>query len=138
MNTIREDERNIGGGGMNSIMATAVAPGTAAGTTAGSATPQPRLVKAAHEFEAQMMKELMKPLNHGSSLTGADADEDDEGSGGALGEFAQEALGRALSERGGFGIATSIVKQLSHAGNQNGTAPVTGKLHSDTVIKLAE
>ena len=68
-----------------------------------------------------------------------DADgDDDEGSGGALGEFAQEALGRALSERGGFGIATSIVKQLSHAGNQNGTEPVTGKLHSDTVIKLAE
>jgi Rod binding domain-containing protein len=124
---------------MHSMMATTVAPGTAAGTTAGSATPQPRLVKAAHEFEAQMMKELMKPLNDGSSLTGADADgDDDEGSGGALGEFAQEALGRALSERGGFGIATSIVKQLSHAGNQNGTEPVTGKLHSDTVIKLAE
>ena len=124
---------------MHSIMATAVAPGTAAGTTTGSATPQPRLVKAAHEFEAQMMKELMKPLSDGASLTGADADGDDaEGSGGALGEFAQEALGRALSEHGGFGIATSIVKQLSHAGNQNGTASVTGKLHVDTVIKVAE
>jgi len=124
---------------MHSIMATAVARGTAAGTTAGSATPQPRLVKAAHEFEAQMMKELMKPLSDGGSLTGADADGDDaEGSGGALGEFAQEALGRALSEHGGFGIATSIVKQLSHAGNQNGTASVTGKLHVDTVIKVAE
>jgi len=124
---------------MHSIMATAVARGTAAGATTGSATPQPRLVKAAHEFEAQMMKELMKPLSDGGSLTGADADGDDaEGSGGALGEFAQEALGRALSEHGGFGIATSIVKQLSHAGNQNGTASVTGKLHVDTVIKVAE
>ena len=124
---------------MHSIMATAVARGTAAGATTGSATPQPRLVKAAHEFEAQMMKELMKPLSDGASLTGADADGDDaEGSGGALGEFAQEALGRALSEHGGFGIATSIVKQLSHAGNQNGTASVTGKLHVDTVIKVAE
>lgn len=120
-------------------MATAVARGTAAGATTGSATPQPRLVKAAHEFEAQMMKELMKPLSDGGSLTGADADGDDaEGSGGALGEFAQEALGRALSDHGGFGIATSIVKQLSHAGNQNGTASVTGKLHVDTVIKVAE
>jgi Rod binding domain-containing protein len=124
---------------MHSIMATAVARGTAAGATTGSATPQPRLVKAAHEFEAQMMKELMKPLSDGGSLTGADADGDDaEGSGGALGEFAQEALGRALSDHGGFGIATSIVKQLSHAGNQNGTASVTGKLHVDTVIKVAE
>ena len=27
------------------------------------------------------------------------------GSGGALGEFASEALGQALSQRGGFGIA---------------------------------
>ena len=124
---------------MHSIMATAVARGTAAGATTGSATPQPRLVKAAHEFEAQMMKELMKPLSDGGSLTGADADGDDaEGSGGVLGEFAQEALGRALSDHGGFGIATSIVKQLSHAGNQNGTASVTGKLHVDTVIKVAE
>lgn len=120
---------------MHSILETTTAPGTAAGTV----TPQPRLVKAAHEFEAQMMKELMKPLKSGNSLTGADAGgNDDEGSDGALGEFAQEALGRALSEQGGFGIAASIVKQLSHTGNQNGTAPVTGKLHSDTVIKAPE
>jgi Rod binding domain-containing protein len=112
---------------------------TAATETPGMAAPQPRLVKAAHEFEAQMMKELMKPLNHGSTLTGADADaDDDSGSGGALGEFASEALGRALSDRGGFGIATSIVKQLSHAGNKSGTATVTGNLHIDTVIKTAE
>ena len=29
-----------------------------------------RLVRAAHEFEAQMMKELMKPMTGRSSLTG--------------------------------------------------------------------
>lgn len=86
--------------------------------------PQPRLVKAAHEFEAQMMKELMKPMTGSNSLTG---EEDDSGSGNALGEYASEALGRALSERGGFGIAKSIVKDISHAGNQKGTVPVTGK-----------
>ena len=33
-----------------------------------SAVPQPRLVRAAHEFEAQMMKELMKPLHGGLSV----------------------------------------------------------------------
>jgi Rod binding domain-containing protein len=115
---------------MQSITAASAATGTSAATA-----PQPRLVKAAHEFEAQMMKELMKPLNHGSALTGADADaDDDSGSDGALGEFASEALGRALSDRGGFGIATSIVKQLSHAGNQSGTASVTGNPHRNTVI----
>jgi Rod binding domain-containing protein len=111
----------------------------AAAGTANSTTPQPRLVRAAHEFEAQMMKELMKPLNQGNSLTGADADSDDDsGSGGALGEFASEALGRALSDGGGFGIATSIVKHLSPAGARNGTIPVTGNLHMNTVINGTE
>jgi Rod binding domain-containing protein len=89
-------------------------------------TPQPRLVRAAHEFEAQMMKELMKPMTSSNSLTGED---DDSGSGSALGEYASETLGRALSEQGGFGIANRIVKDLSHTGNQKGTVPVTGNLH---------
>jgi Rod binding domain-containing protein len=89
-------------------------------------TPQPRLVRAAHEFEAQMMKELMKPMTSSNSLTGED---DDSGSGSALGEYASEALGRALSEQGGFGIANRIVKDLSHTGNQKGTVPVTGNVH---------
>jgi Rod binding domain-containing protein len=104
-----------------------------------SIAPQPRLVRAAHEFEAQMMKELMKPMNQGSSFTGEDTDsEDDSGSGGALGEFASEALGRALSEQGGFGIANSIVKDLSHSGNRTVSGPVTGILHGNTVMKASE
>jgi Rod binding domain-containing protein len=111
---------------------------TTAGTAhaSASATPQPRLVRAAHEFEAQMMKELMKPLNQGNALTGTGDDaDDDSGSSGALGEFASEALGRALSEQGGFGIASSIVKQLSGSGHQNGTVSVTKKVNMDTVMK---
>jgi Rod binding domain-containing protein len=110
--------------------------------------PSPRLVNAAHEFEAQMMKELLKPMTGGDALTN-DGDED-QGSGGALGEFASEALGRALSDRGGFGIATSIVKELSlpanHSlpagvsrfGNNSLRMQVTGNRHTDTVIKPAE
>ena len=108
-------------------------PGTG---TADQATPQPRLVRAAHEFEAQMMNELMKPLTDGSSLTGEDDDSDSgSGSGGALGEFATEAMGKALSEHGGFGIASSIIKDLSHSGNQKVVVPVTGTLHGNTVIR---
>ena len=121
-------------------MTVAGAAGGAAASTAGATTPQPRLVRAAHEFEAQMMKELIKPLNQSDALTGTDNEDgdDDSGSSGALGEFASEALGRALSEGGGFGIASSIVKQLTPKGNQNGTVPVTGKLHRDTVIKAVQ
>jgi Rod binding domain-containing protein len=87
--------------------------GNLPGQPAGS--PQPRLVKAAHEFEAQMMNELLKPLTASDALAG---DEDDTGMGsaGALGAFASEALGRALSEHGGLGIADSIVHSLSHSG----------------------
>jgi Rod binding domain-containing protein len=99
----------------------------AAAGAADAAVPQPRLVRAAHEFEAQMMKELMKPMTQRSALTGDDADSGSEsGSGNALTEFASEALGRALSERGGFGIASQIVKDLSHTGNRTTTRPVTG------------
>ena len=100
---------------------------SAGGTGTDANAPQPRLVRAAHEFEAQMMKELLKPMTAGSILTGEDGE---AGSGGALGEFASEAMGRALSEQGGFGIANRIVQDLSQTSNRN----VTGNLHGDTVI----
>jgi len=74
----------------------------------------PKLVNAAHEFEAQLMKELMKPLTSGAAPGDDGDDEDtDTGSTGALGEFASEALARALSEQGGFGIADKILGQLA-------------------------
>jgi Rod binding domain-containing protein len=75
-------------------------------------TPQPRLVRAAHEFEAQMMKELMKPMTAADPLTGDD-ESSESGSGGALGEFSSESLARSLSDHGGFGVADRIVKELS-------------------------
>jgi len=103
-------------------------------TTTSQATPQPRLVRAAHEFEAQMMKELLKPMTGGDGLTG-DEDSSGAGSAGALGEFAGEALGRALSDQGGFGIAHRIVQDLSHSGNLPGTGRVTRDLHGNTAMR---
>ena len=110
---------------------------TTAEGTQSAITPQPRLVRAAHEFEAQMMKELLKPMTGTNGLDGED-DDSASGSGGALGEFASEALGRAFSEQGGFGIAKSIVQDLSHSGNKNGTGKVTGNLRGNTVMKAIE
>ena len=103
--------------------------------TDGQARAEPRLVRAAHEFEGQMMKELLKPLTESDSLTGEDEDSA-SGSGGALGEFAAEALGRALSDHGGFGIADRIVGQLSHESNKKGPEPVTAKVHGNTVMRI--
>ena len=99
--------------------------------------PPPRLVRAAHEFEAQMMQELMKPMTHGSSLTGED-DDSASGSGGALGEFATEALGRGLSERGGFGIARSVLEDISHSGHMTANGKVAGNQHKNTGTKASK
>lgn len=101
-------------------------------------TPQPRLLRAAHEFEAQMLKELLKPMTGKDALTGDDDQAGDAGASGALGQFASEALGRALSQAGGFGIADRIVHDLSHSGTQSRTGKVTGIQHGDTVISAAQ
>lgn len=95
--------------------------------------PSPKLVNAAHEFEGQMMKELLKPMTSGDLLMG-DEDDPDAGSSGALGEFASEALGKSLSQGGGFGIANQIIRELSHSGNQDDSGKVTKNLHGDTAI----
>ena len=95
---------------------------------AGMATtvsPLPRLVTAAHEFEAAMMKELMAPLEQGKDILGGN--EEESSSNSALGSFAGEALGKAISEHGGFGIAKSIIAQLSHPANR---VPLARSNHS--------
>jgi Rod binding domain-containing protein len=84
----------------------------------------PRLVRAAHEFEAQMMKELLKPLaEHGE-------DGDETGSGGALSEFAGEALGQSLSGAGGFGIGNRILASLSQTETDCNSRSVAGNAAS--------
>jgi Rod binding domain-containing protein len=78
---------------------------------------EPRLVRAAHEFEAQMMKELLRPMTASGSLTGEDGG--DGGGTGTLGEFASESLAGALSAGGGFGMAHRILGELSRCGHDS-------------------
>jgi Rod binding domain-containing protein len=103
------------------------------GAIANVALPSPRLVRAAHEFEAQLMKELLRPLSESGSLAG---DDDGDGSGGAgtLGEFASESLAGALSASGGFGIANRIIGEVSRSGNSSQNPPVIGMCNIDTGI----
>ncbi len=90
------------------------------------------------------MKQLLEPMTNGDALTGAEDGDSDLGSGsgtgstGALGDFASEALGKALSERGGFGIADRIVKELSPSGNHPGNGKVTRNLHGNTAMRAPE
>ncbi len=109
-----------------------VGAATRGGLAGGAA--QPRLVHAAHEFEGQMLKELLKPMTRSDGLTGED-DGSDANSNGVLGEFASQALGQALSERGGFGIAHQILGQISSSGNHSGTTAVTGSSHVNTGMR---
>ena len=85
--------------------------------------PQPRLVHAAHEFEAQMMKELLKPIAAGGEFYG---EASESGSNGALSEFAVSALGESLSSAGGLGVAKAILHSFSQSETRGRTFPVAG------------
>jgi Rod binding domain-containing protein len=94
----------------------------------------PRLKSAAHEFEASLMQEFLKPLQHdalfSSGETGSDTDSDaneDSGSDGALMSFGSQAMAKEISERGGFGIATKILDHFR-------TSPASQVLGSATKL----
>jgi flagellar protein FlgJ len=69
----------------------------------------PRLVAAAHEFEASMLAELLKPMEQNGAITDK---ESDQGSEGALMSYSTQALGKAISEHGGIGIARQVLAHL--------------------------
>jgi Rod binding domain-containing protein len=110
---------------MNSIAFSPIA------ATASTPTPNPRLASAAHEFEASMMQEFLKPLQH-DSLFAEDSSQGDDDSGGsanALMSFGAEAMAKAISERGGFGIARKIIEHLQAPGNAVATPHKTPEGH---------
>ncbi|HTX42213.1 MAG TPA: hypothetical protein VMD25_10330 [Acidobacteriaceae bacterium] len=85
----------------------------------------PRLKPAAHEFEACLMKELLEPMQH-DALFGDD-ENSGEGSDSALMSFGSEGLARAISERGGFGIASRILAHFAAESPAAAPADGTGK-----------
>lgn len=69
------------------------------------------------------MKEFLEPLQKDALFSEAGDDTGGEGSGNALMSFGSEALARAISQRGGFGIATRIIDHFehgAHSGDQHG------------------
>jgi flagellar protein FlgJ len=81
------------------------------GSSSDSGIENPRLKSAAHEFEASLMQEFLKPLQHDSLFSDGESSEteEDSGSNASLMSFGSEAMAKAISERGGFGIATKIL-----------------------------
>ena len=89
-----------------------------------------KLKAAAHEFEASMMKELLKPLERDSPLTESRESDDEEGSAGAMMSFGSQAMATAISERGGFGIATMILNRFTAGSNAEAEAIADHRLSS--------
>jgi len=74
----------------------------------GSAPASPKLVKAAREFEAMLLQNLLEKMNKSMAgdTEGQDAAHDTISSMGA------QAVATALSERGGIGLASMLVRRL--------------------------
>jgi Rod binding domain-containing protein len=73
--------------------------------------PQARLTDAAQQFEGIFLQEFLKPLQSGKDgLTGEDSS---DSSTDTLQTYGTEALAKAISSRGGFGIAHQVIQQVN-------------------------
>ena len=75
---------------------------------------QAKLVDAAQQFEAMMLQELLKPMQHGQSSWGEEEKSDDSAS-DTMSSFGTESIAKAISKGGGFGIAQRVVEQVAKA-----------------------
>ena len=91
----------------------------------------PRLVPAAHEFEASLMQEFLKPLQQDSLFADNAGKGDDDGSGsaGTLMSYGAEVMAKAISEHGGFGIAHKILEHFKATENPTPASTNSGPVH---------
>ena len=87
-------------------------------TIASAGPKQAKLVDAAQQFEASMLQELLKPMQHGRDSWGGEEKSDDSGS-DTISSLGTEAIAKAISKGGGFGIARQIVSKVSVEHQQN-------------------
>jgi peptidoglycan hydrolase FlgJ len=80
-------------------------------STATEGQKQAKLVDAAQQFEATMLQELLKPMQHGQDSWGGEVKSDDSAS-DTISGFGTEAIAKAISKGGGFGIAKQIVAKV--------------------------
>jgi flagellar protein FlgJ len=73
---------------------------------------QAKLVDAAQQFEATMLQELLKPMQHGQDSWGGEEKGNDSAT-DTMSSFGTESIAKAISKGGGFGIAKQIVSKVS-------------------------
>ncbi len=72
-----------------------------------------KLTDGAHQFEAMMLEEMLKPLKFGESPDAAGEADRGGGAGSTIQGYGTEALAKAISDGGGFGLARQIVQQVA-------------------------
>ncbi len=102
---------------------TAVAPQA----NSGSATPavSPRLHQAASQFEAMLLKDMLKPL--GKAATEGDNDDGytDDREAGPLQGFAVDAVAGSIARSGALGFARQIEQTLASSKSKNNHTEVS-------------
>jgi peptidoglycan hydrolase FlgJ len=78
-----------------------------------------RLTNAAQQFEATMLQELLRPMQHGQGSRGED--ESSDSSNDTMSSFGAEAVAKAISQRGGFGLAKLIISKVTVEEEKNST-----------------
>ena len=103
----------------------------ASSVAAATAQPNPKLESAAHEFEASLMQEFLKPLQHDSLFADEESkgDDDTSGSAGTLMSYGAEAMAKSISEHGGFGIARKILDHFKATGGSSQAGEKTPATH---------
>ena len=86
---------------------------------------QAKLVDAAQQFEATMLQELLKPMQHGQSSWG-DEEKNDDSASDTMSSFGTESIAKAISKGGGFGIARSVVKQVTQEHQRHAEKKTSG------------
>jgi len=70
-----------------------------------------KLVDAAQQFESMLMQEMLKPMRLGQD--GWDGEKSNDSAADTISSFGTEAVAKAFSKRGGLGIASHVVRQVT-------------------------
>ena len=86
---------------------------------------QAKLVDAAQQFEATMLQELLKPMQHGQSSWGEEV-KDDDSAYDTMSGLGTESIAKAISKAGGLGIAKSVVAQIAREDEPHSGGEISG------------
>ena len=99
----------------------------------------PRLAPAAHEFEASLMQELLKPMEHDPLFSSGGGLMSGDAGAGTWSSLGAQSLAKAISDAGGLGIATKMISEVEAEAKatQAGKTQAAGTLAGSSAGTLA-